>query len=149
MVFGITMVWGSPIPATPFFPGWGSEETHPTHQTLVIIEPMLLWSSMRMPNMCPSLKRVTLAPCLTMCPVENACGHLCQIEVCQLLQCGDWVVYPKGTKQGLGASAYLSIRNTSPGCEYTWWTCPHTFIPISGPLQVHTRGPLTQGLSSL
>ena len=29
-------------------------------------------------------------------PCRSTCGHLCQLEVCKLLQCGDQVVYPKG-----------------------------------------------------
>ena len=34
-------------------------------------------------------------------PNRNTCRHLCQLEVCQLLQCGDQVVYPKGLNGGL------------------------------------------------
>ena len=34
-------------------------------------------------------------------PSRSACGHLSQIEVCKLLQCGDQVVYPKGLNGGL------------------------------------------------
>ena len=34
-------------------------------------------------------------------PSRSACGHLSQLEVCKLLQCGDQVVYPKGLNGGL------------------------------------------------
>ena len=34
-------------------------------------------------------------------PCRSACGHLCQLEVCRLIQCGDQVVYPKGLNGGL------------------------------------------------
>ena len=33
-------------------------------------------------------------------PSRNACGHLCQLEVCKLLQYGDQVVYPEGLNGG-------------------------------------------------
>ena len=32
---------------------------------------------------------------------RKTCGHLCQLEVCKLLQCGDQVVCPKGLNRGL------------------------------------------------
>ena len=34
-------------------------------------------------------------------PCRSACRHLCQLKVCQLLQCGDQVVYPEGLNGGL------------------------------------------------
>ena len=34
-------------------------------------------------------------------PCRSVCGHLCQLEVHKLLQCGDWVVYPEGLNGGL------------------------------------------------
>ena len=34
-------------------------------------------------------------------PSRSACGHLCQLEVCKLLQYGDQVVYPEGLNGGL------------------------------------------------
>ena len=34
-------------------------------------------------------------------PSRNIWGHLCQLEVHQLLQCGDQVAYPKGLNRGL------------------------------------------------
>ena len=82
-------------------------------------------------------------------PSRNAHGHLCQLGVCQLVQCGDQAVYPKGLNRGL-EPVLISLSGVSrPGHECSWRTCPQTFIPISGPLLVHTWGPPTQGLSFL
>ena len=82
-------------------------------------------------------------------PSRNACRHLCQLQVCQLLQCGDQVVYPKGLNGGLEPVLTSLNSITSPRCEYAWCTHLQTFIPTSGPLLGHTRGPCAQSPQNL
>ena len=76
---------------------------------------------------------------------RNAWWCLCQLEVHQLLQWEDQVVYPEGLNGGPEASSNLSTRITSPQHEYVQWI----YIPTSGPLPGHARRPVAQGLSPL
>ena len=49
----------------------------------------------------PLPKEGHLSTMIDSAPSTNACGHLCQLEICQLLQLEDQVVYPKGLNGGL------------------------------------------------
>ena len=51
-------------------------------------------------------------------PQKSACDHLCQLEVCHLLQCGDQVVYPKGLNGGL-EPVQTSLSRTFAQCMDT------------------------------
>ena len=55
-------------------------------------------------------------------PSRNTCRHLHQLEVWQLLQCRDHMVYPKGLNGDLKPVLTFPIKNTCPRWEYTWWT---------------------------
>ena len=65
-------------------------------------------------------------------PCRNACGHLCQLEVHKLLQCGDQVVYPKGLNRGLqpvqtllsGSLIWAWICLGNSPMNLHWWTSP-------------------------
>ena len=82
-------------------------------------------------------------------PCRTMCRHFHQLEVCQLLQYEEPGCVPRRTKQGLGASANLTVRTTPPGNECTWQLCPWTIIPTGGPLQGNTGRPYTWGPNSL
>ena len=49
----------------------------------------------------PSLKKGHLSTMINGAPSRNACGHLHHLEVHQLLECKDWVVYPEGLNGNL------------------------------------------------
>ena len=57
-------------------------------------------------------------------PSTNACGHLDQLQVWKLLQCGNWVVCPEGINGGLKALLFdfkeLPLWNVASGDESTW-----------------------------
>ena len=61
VAFGLTMVWAHPYQAC-FSSMNEAAKNWPCSSTLVIIGPTLLCGSTKMPNMCSSLKRVTLVP---------------------------------------------------------------------------------------
>ena len=63
-------------------------------------------------------------------PSRNTCGHLCQLEVCQLLQCGDQVVYPEGLNGGL--KPVLTFLTASPQGMNMLGTPTHkpSFLPV-------------------
>ena len=72
----------------------------PWLSTPVIIRPTPSCSSTRMPNV--SQPKESLLSTMTNCPSSrNACRNLHQLEVCQLLQCKDQLVYPEGLNRGL------------------------------------------------
>ena len=50
-------------------------------------------------------------------PCRSMCGHLCQLEVCKLLHCGDQVVYPKGLNVGLELVQILLSRSLIWGMD--------------------------------
>ena len=122
----------------------------PCSSTLAIIGPMLLCSLMRMP------KEGHLSAMSDGASSRNTCRHLCQLEMHQLLQCGDQVVYPKGLNGGLEpvlislSGALVQGMNTlgEPAHEpsflsvdFSWFTLGDYPPKVSAPCRTSTPTP--------
>ena len=82
-------------------------------------------------------------------PSRSTCWHLCQLEVCKLLQYGDQVVYSEGLNGDLEPVQTSLSEPIPPGSGCTWQLCLRTSILTGGPLQGDTGRPYAQSLSPL
>ena len=100
MAFGLVAVWAHPHQA------WLSSLDEAVKKLTLLIDLgddwayVFVWLSEEAQHV-PLSNEGHLSPMDDGAPCRSACKHLCQLEVCKLLQCGDQVVYPKGLNRGL------------------------------------------------
>ena len=99
-VFDLVAVLGAPTPSTPFFPGWAA------WKLTLLIDAGADWAYAFMQLNkgalhVPLSNEGHISTLIDGVPSRSTCGHLSQLEVHKLLQCGDQVVYPKGLNGGL------------------------------------------------
>ena len=79
----------------------------------------------------PLSKEGYLSVMISGTPSRNMCGCLCQLEVCQLLQCGDQVMYPKGLNGGLEPVLTSLTASLAQGMNMLGApTCEPSFLPV-------------------
>ena len=90
---------GAPAPSMSFFPGEGSMEAHPANWHRCQLGYAFMWLNKGMLHI-PLSNKGHISTMIDSMPSRSAWGHLSQLEVNKLIQCGDQVVYPKGLKGG-------------------------------------------------
>ena len=100
MAFSLTMVWAHPYQACL------SSMDEAVKKLALLVNSgnnwayTFVWLNKDVQHV-PLPKEGHLSAMINSIPCRNVSGCLCQLEVCQLLQCGDQVVYPKGLNGGL------------------------------------------------
>ena len=139
---------GSPLPGMALFCGWGGKKL------TLLFNSGNNWAYAFMQlnedaQHVPLPKEGHLSAMINAMPSRNTWGHLCQQEVCWLLQCEDWVVYPEGLNGGLEPVLTSLSAALVQGVNMLGEPAHKpSFLPVDLP-PVHTERPLTQDLSSL
>ena len=108
MAFGLTMVWAHPYQAC-----LSSLDEAVRKITLLLNSGdnwayAFVWFNEDAQHV-PLSKEGHLSTMTDQAPSRNACRHLCQLRVHQLLQCRDQLVYPEGLNRGLEL-ALISLK---------------------------------------
>ena len=81
----------------------------------------------------PLPKEGHLSTMIDSTPSRNACQHLHQLEVHQLLQCGDWVVYPDGLNGSLEPVLTFLSGALVQGMNMLEPACKPSFLSVDLP----------------
>ena len=134
---------GKPIPSLHPFSRGGSEKTHPNYPPPEKTGSMPFTWFNNDTQYAPFPKEGNLSAMIDGVPSRNACRCLCHLEVCQLLKCKDWVVYPEGLNRNLEASGRPPTSVDSLQHHHIQRSHLRTYLYLS-----HYEGPHLRGLRS-